>query len=161
MRCLRTGFKCLPENIAAKCLAGRYCELLARMSWRSFSPCKDKTNQQQIRLIWLKNPGEGSWLRSSSRNNTTFQYGCKCLIAVFKTEMMGEANLDLLKAFSAEAVTLLNNDPHHWGWPNPDQHCERLPWITFSQHFKILVSQLAMPFARKLLLTRQSWMWQG
>lgn len=32
-------------------------------------------------------------------------------LPVFRTEMMGGENLGLLKAFSAEAVTLPNNDP--------------------------------------------------
>lgn len=32
VRSVRTGFNCVLENMGAKCLAGRYLELLARMS---------------------------------------------------------------------------------------------------------------------------------
>lgn len=121
---------------------------------------QDKTDQQQKRLIWLKNPGEDSWLRSSSRNNTTFQYGCRCLTAVFKTEMMGWANLDLLKAFSAEALMLLSNDPQVTeGDQFQTNTSGRLSRITSSQHFKMCFSTSYA--AWKFLLTRQLWMWQG
>lgn len=136
MRSVRTGFKCLPENTAAKCLTGRYPELL---SWKFSSPCKDNNNNKgSAGLSALERiHGWEAQAEITSPSNTDVDASSP----VFKTEMMGGENLDLLKACSAEAVTLPGNDPQLTEGDHIQPNASgRLSWIISSQHFKILVS---------------------
>ena len=96
-------------------------------SWQEWAegsslPAKTTTTTTtKKRLIWLRHPGEGSWLRSSSRNYTTFRYGCRCLIA-FSRSRFSPPIISVLETsiLSRSSDTSKQWSTTHWGWPNPD-----------------------------------------